>query len=239
MTFGGLAGVLHLRAVDRPLALEHLGRARPRGATYVRAGGGDLQGDFLEQRLEVVGARDEVRLAVELDEHADLAAHVDVGADEAFARGPARLLGGLGEPALAQNRRGLLEVAVGFLQGGLALHHAGAGLVAQLFDQCSGDVAREILEGRHGAGFDPGDAGGAVGAPTRRAPVDARLDAGRGRSRPASRAPAWRRDARLVASRGVAVGGRPRRPCRGPPARRRRCRRRTAESTAARRRCPE
>jgi hypothetical protein len=43
--------------------------------------------DVLEQLLEVLGARDEVRLAVELDEHADLAAGVDVVADCAFVGG--------------------------------------------------------------------------------------------------------------------------------------------------------
>ena len=103
-------------------------------ARVLRVGGRDLQGNFLEQGLEVVGARDEVRLAVELDEHADLAAHVDVGADEALTGGAAGLLRGLREAPLPEDRVGLVQVAVGFLEGGLAFHHAGAGLVAELLD---------------------------------------------------------------------------------------------------------
>ena len=85
--------------------------------TYLRAGGGDLQRQLLEQRLEVVGARDEVGLAVELDEDADLAALVDVGADQALARCAAGLLGGLREPALAQDGRRLFDVAIGLPAG--------------------------------------------------------------------------------------------------------------------------
>jgi len=43
------------------------------------------------------------------------------------------LLGGRGDAAFAQYDFGLGQVAVGFLQGALALHHAGAGALAQLF----------------------------------------------------------------------------------------------------------
>ena len=85
-----------------------------------------------DELLEVVGARDEVGLAVHLDEHADLAAHVDVVADQPLGGRAAGLLGRLREPALAQERRRLLEVAVGLGQRRLALHHARAGRVAEL-----------------------------------------------------------------------------------------------------------
>ncbi len=78
--------------------------ARPRGGR-TRVGRGDLQREFLDEGLEVVGARDEVGLAVHLDEHADLAAQVDVGADQALAGGAAGLLRRLREAALAQDGR--------------------------------------------------------------------------------------------------------------------------------------
>ena len=64
--------------------------------------------------------------------HADLAAHVDVVADDAVLGGAARALGGRGEALLAQELDGLVHVAAGFGQRGLAVHHPRAGLVAQL-----------------------------------------------------------------------------------------------------------
>ena len=39
---------------------------------------------------------------------------------------------GIGEPLLAQELDGLVEAAVGGLQGGLAVHHAGARALAEL-----------------------------------------------------------------------------------------------------------
>ena len=46
---------------------------------------GDVHREVAHQRLELLGARHEVRLAVHLHQHADLAAHVDVAADRALA----------------------------------------------------------------------------------------------------------------------------------------------------------
>src|SRR5579871_4707118 len=48
-------------------------------ADPARRGGGDVGGDVARERHEVVVARDEIGLAVDLDEHADLAVVVDVG----------------------------------------------------------------------------------------------------------------------------------------------------------------
>ena len=74
----------------------------------------DLDGQVLDELLELLVAGDEVRLAVDLDERAEPAARVDVGADQALAGVAAGLLGRLGDAALAQQRGGLLEVAVRF-----------------------------------------------------------------------------------------------------------------------------
>ena len=51
----------------------------------LRAQAGDLDRQVLDELLELLGAGDEVGLAVDLDEHADPAAGVDVAADEALA----------------------------------------------------------------------------------------------------------------------------------------------------------
>jgi hypothetical protein len=77
--------------------------------------------------------RDEVGLTPDLDEHADAAAAVDVGVDDAFL---GRAVGArclLGDAALAQQRDRRVVVACGLDQGALAVHHAGGGRFAQDF----------------------------------------------------------------------------------------------------------
>src|SRR5436305_12617785 len=85
--------VLRLLLVDAELALAVvvgdvvLGHVlRPRRC--------DVECDLARERLEVVVAGDEVRLAVHLDERADRAARVDVALDDALGcRAPGALLG--------------------------------------------------------------------------------------------------------------------------------------------------
>ena len=59
-------------------------------ADELRIAGGDVHGDVVHQFLEVVGAGDEIALAVDFDQHADLASGVNVAGDGAFA-GDARV----------------------------------------------------------------------------------------------------------------------------------------------------
>ena len=136
---GGLAGGGGLRAVDVLLLLECFG-SDIFLADELGVAGGDVHGDVVHQFLEVVGAGDEVALAVDLDQHADLAAGVDVAGDRAFAGGAGGLLGGHGHAALAEHDDGLLHVALGLDQGVLAIHHGSAGLVAELADLGSGNI---------------------------------------------------------------------------------------------------
>src|SRR5688572_8308095 len=70
-----LALLLAQRRVD-VLLVDHEG-----------VGGGDVERDVPRERDEVVVARDEVGLAVDLDEHTDLGVRVDVGLDRALGRG--------------------------------------------------------------------------------------------------------------------------------------------------------
>src|SRR5581483_10144654 len=60
------------------------GHVLPPDVTWTR--GGNLHRDVFEQRLEFRRARDEIRLAVQLDHDTDLAASVDVRADETLGR---------------------------------------------------------------------------------------------------------------------------------------------------------
>jgi len=97
------------------------------GGEVVGVGSRHLEGDVLNELAEVVGAGDEVGLAVDLDDGAEAAVVVEVGVDEALGGGAFGALGGGGVAFLAEDAFGLLEVAVGLFEGGLAVQHAGAG----------------------------------------------------------------------------------------------------------------
>ncbi len=90
--------------------------------------------DIVHQLFEIIGARDEVGFAVDLDHHAELAAGMDVAADETLFGGPRRLLPGRRDPLFAQVNLGLGDVAVGGLQRFLALHHRRAGALAEILN---------------------------------------------------------------------------------------------------------
>ena len=97
-----LPGLRRLRRVDLALALE-LGRpGSPRGSRSSGRAAATCIARLAHELLEVVGARDEIGLAVHLDQDADLAAGVDVRADHTLGGGAAGLLGSRGEAALAQ-----------------------------------------------------------------------------------------------------------------------------------------
>src|SRR4051812_3801605 len=120
----GLLGVL------RDLVLGDVPGGRQRG---------DVQRDVASKRDEVVVARDEVGVAIDLDEHADLAVGVDVGLDRALGGLTAGELGGARDALLAQPGNGGVDVAPGLLEGLLAVHHPRARLVAQGLDVLGGD----------------------------------------------------------------------------------------------------
>src|SRR6266436_5740816 len=103
-------------------------------AHELRIGRGDVHRQIVHQLLEVVGAGHEVGFAVDLHHHAELAAMVDISPDESLLCHTAALLSGRGDAALAQHDFRLAKVAIGFFQSALALHHTGAGALAQVFD---------------------------------------------------------------------------------------------------------
>src|SRR5512133_703962 len=109
-------------------------------ADPARRGRRDLHGEVLHERLEALGARDEIGLAVHLDEHADLAAHVDVARDRALGRGARGLLRGGGEPLLAEQLLRLREVAARLGEHLLAVHHPRPGLLPELLHELRADL---------------------------------------------------------------------------------------------------
>src|SRR5438067_7227467 len=128
-----LALLAKLRAVNALLLIE-LRRGNLFAAQPPRIAPGDLHRDILDQRLELLVAGREVGLAVHLDEHADLSAQMDVGADRAFGGAAPRLLPGGGEALLPQPGDRLVDVAGRLDQRLLAVHHPRAGLLAQVLD---------------------------------------------------------------------------------------------------------
>jgi len=96
----------------------------------------DDTGYIVGKMAEVLVAANEVRFAVDLDEHANVVA--DERGHGALGSNAAGLLAGGGQALLAKDLRGLFHVSIGFGQGRLDVHHAGAGLLAQRLHHCGG-----------------------------------------------------------------------------------------------------
>ena len=92
-----------------------------------------MHGDVVAKLLEGFGAGDEIGLAIDFDEHANLAAGVNVTADQTFAGFALGLFGGGSLALFAEDVDGLLDIAGGFNQRGAAIGKARVGTVAQLF----------------------------------------------------------------------------------------------------------
>ena len=79
--------------------------------------------------LELLAAGDEVGLALELHDRADVA--VDLERHDALVVVAVVALGAGGKALLAEELLGGVDVAAGLLERLLAVHHPGAGAVAQ------------------------------------------------------------------------------------------------------------
>ncbi len=134
MTGRGLAGGGGLGAIDLFLALEVLG-SHVLGLHVAGIAGGDVHRDVFEQFLKVGSAGHKVALAVELDQHSDFAAGVNIGAYRALVGSAGGFLLRRGHAALAQHHERLFDVAFRLLQSLEAIAHGRAGLLTQLFHQ--------------------------------------------------------------------------------------------------------
>mgnify|MGYP001558157245 CR=1 FL=1 len=109
----------------------------------------DFSDDVCQELLKFVRAGDEIRLAVHFDERAGGVIGRHTVADEPLFRDAPRLFRRARQTALAENRVRLFDVAVRFGEGVLALHHAGAGLVAQRLDLfCCDCCHRDVLHNK-------------------------------------------------------------------------------------------
>ena len=98
-------------------------------------------GNSGRERLEIVLARNEVRLGVHFDDGGRTAVGRLLDRDDTFGGDAAGLLVRLGKARLPHDLGRSLEIAVGFDERLLALHHAGAGALAQFLDEGSGDFS--------------------------------------------------------------------------------------------------
>src|ERR1035441_6453643 len=110
-----------------------------------RACGGDLEAEVPHERLEPVVPGDEVRLAIDLDQDADLRPDVDVALDQPLLRRAVGLLGGRRGALLAQDRDGFVGVAVRFDQRLLAVEEARAGQETQVVDHSCGYGGAHVI----------------------------------------------------------------------------------------------
>ncbi len=91
-----------------------------------------MQRHVAGELLELRGPSHEVRLAVDLDEDAQLSIEVDIRLDQALVCLPRALLRGDGLPALPQHAPRASQVAVGLLQRPLYVHHTCGRLLPEL-----------------------------------------------------------------------------------------------------------
>ena len=129
-----LSGGPRLRAVNVALLLEHL-RRHFLAPHITRIERRDVHGDVVAKLLKFIGARHEIRLAIDFHEHTNLAARVDVTAHEPFAGFALRFLCRGRLALFAQDADGLFDVAFGFHERGAAIAESRAGALAQLFHE--------------------------------------------------------------------------------------------------------
>ena len=129
-----------LRLVVVPVAVHEGMIGRDIGDAVERSVLADVMGDELGQRDELLVAGDEIRLRVEFDGDAQGGVIGDPGHDLSFRGRAARALLRLQHPLLAQDRRRGLGVAVGLLEGLLAIAHTGARLGTEGGDHGCGDL---------------------------------------------------------------------------------------------------
>src|SRR5262249_19684057 len=129
----GLARVFELAKQDLALLVEQFcGYFFARAESRIHSG--DLHGNLMSKFMKFLGAGYKIRFAIHLDEHTHFASRMDIRSDYAFRGGSSRLLGSRCDSLFPENRNRVFKIALSFFERGLAIHHARAGLLAQLFD---------------------------------------------------------------------------------------------------------
>ena len=136
----GLPLLARLRLEHGALRVARLvGNLLSRQVDGRRGSAGDVDRDLASELLEVVAARNEVRFALDLDQHAHPAGRVNVGGDDALAGRPTAAFRGRRLPPDPQDPDRLLHVATRLGEGCLAIHDRSPGPLPELLDIGRGD----------------------------------------------------------------------------------------------------
>src|SRR3954454_21952683 len=129
-------------------------------------------GNIADKVLEQLVFGDEIRLRIDLDDSAAIA--FDGYSDEAFGRRATSLLGRRCETLRAQPVDRGLHFAIGLGERLLAVHHSGAGALAQFLDTRGRDLSHVFVPlfspTAWGGGRAGGSAGGGYDSPTSHSP---------------------------------------------------------------------
>ena len=101
-------------------------------------------GNIVHQALELVALGAEVRFTVEFKDDAGAAAGSHGGADHAFLGIAVSLGGSLGNALFAKILHSGFHVAVAFVEGFLAIHHAGVRFVAEGLDESCSNFCHSV-----------------------------------------------------------------------------------------------
>ena len=115
------------------------GRARPSAPRDRRRSVASASRQRRDEVLEQLVAGDKIGLGIDLDDGAGVAAHVATPTSPSAATRPA-FLAAAARPFLRSQSTAASRSPAVSLERALAIHHAGAGLVAQLLDQRGGDL---------------------------------------------------------------------------------------------------
>ena len=136
-------------------------------------------GNVADELLEELVLGDEIGLRIDLDDRA--ASALDGDPDEPFGGGASGLLGGGGETLGAEPIDCGLHLALGFGKRLLAVHHAGAGALAQFLDSRGRNLSHVHSFVFHSGGaFDRPRPNAMWGAPEGLLSLDGGLDRGLG-----------------------------------------------------------
>ena len=127
------------RALNLPLFLERrLGHVFL--AQKLRIGRRDLHRQIVHQLLEILGAGHEIGFAVHFDQHAQLRAGMDVAPMTPCLVVRAAFFAADAMPRLRKITSASDEIALGFDQRALALHHPRSGAFPELLYHLCGDI---------------------------------------------------------------------------------------------------
>src|SRR5260370_11331272 len=133
-----------LRLVNIAFLFEHF-RSHFLAPHVARIERRDVHGDVMRKLVERICARHEVRLAIQLHEHADFSARVNIAAHQAFRCFAHGFLCGRGLSFLSQNGDGFFNVAFRFDERRAAVTESRTGPLAQFLNELRWDLHSWLL----------------------------------------------------------------------------------------------